>query len=156
MEIRKPHRVSRTYTQHLCAPPEAVFPLLCPVREAEWLEHWDPIDVLTESGVAEPDCVFRTLAGGRETVWYLTRHEPDQGFVEFVRITPGLTACRLRIQLALAPGGSEARITYTHTSLGPDGDAFIHDFTEAHFQGFMQDWERRMNHFLASGTLLRG
>ena len=30
-------RVTREYIQTNCAPPERVFPLLCPVREAEWV-----------------------------------------------------------------------------------------------------------------------
>jgi len=34
MKIVVPNRVVRSYTQHLAAPPQAVFPLLCPVREA--------------------------------------------------------------------------------------------------------------------------
>jgi len=35
MNIRPPNRVTHTYTQHLVAPPAAVFPLLCPVRAAD-------------------------------------------------------------------------------------------------------------------------
>ena len=37
MNITKPKRVTRTYTQRLVAEPAAVFPLLCPVREADWI-----------------------------------------------------------------------------------------------------------------------
>ena len=43
MNITKPKRVTRTYTQQLVAEPSAVFPLLCPVREADWIDGWDPI-----------------------------------------------------------------------------------------------------------------
>ena len=32
MNVVQPFRVSRTYTQSLVAPPDVVFPLLCPVR----------------------------------------------------------------------------------------------------------------------------
>jgi hypothetical protein len=60
VQIREPVRVTRTYTQRLQAPPERVFPLLCPVREADWLERWDPAFVVTASGFVEPDCVFVT------------------------------------------------------------------------------------------------
>lgn len=31
-------RIVKSYTMHLCAPPADVFPLLCPVREYEWIE----------------------------------------------------------------------------------------------------------------------
>lgn len=43
------------------APLERVFPLLCPVREREWLQGWDATMVCSESGVAEPGCVFTTV-----------------------------------------------------------------------------------------------
>lgn len=156
MHIQPPNRVTRTYTQRLCAEPARVFPLLCPVREAEWLERWDPISVTTQSGTAEVDCVFSTCASPRNTLWYITRHEPETGFVEMLKITPEVTACKLRIQLNATREGSEARITYTHTSLGPAGDAFVEGFTEVHYTAFMQDWETRLNHFLRTGTRLVG
>ena len=52
MQITAPYRVRRTYRQHLVAPPDAVFPLLCPVRETEWVQGWDPTLVVTASGAA--------------------------------------------------------------------------------------------------------
>ena len=99
MKIVKPQRVTRTYTQRLAGTPEAVFPLLCPVREADWIDGWDPVLVASETGVAEADCVFTTAATPTDAVWYITRHEPQNGFVEMLKITPSVTACRLTIQL---------------------------------------------------------
>lgn len=155
MKLAKPVRVTRTFTQRLVGTPEAVFPLLCPVREADWIHGWDPILVVSEAGRAEADCVFTTTASPTDAVWYITRHEPENGFVEILKITPSVTACRLTIQLRGVPGGCEAQVTYMHTSLGPDGDAFVSDFTETYYAKFMQDWESRMNHFLRSGQALR-
>ena len=73
-----------------------------------------------------------------------------------LKITPGLTACKLCIQLTQSTGGCAALVTYTHTSLGPEGDTFIQAFTEEHYRVFMVDWEARMNHFLRTGALLCG
>ena len=154
MEIRKPNRVTRTYVQHLVAGPERVFPLLCPVREAEWLEGWDPRLVIAESGFAESDCVFVTPAEPSDAIWYVTRHEPEAGLVEMLKITAGLTACRLNIRVTAAPGGSDAIVTYTHTSLGPEGDAFVASFTESYYAEFMRGWEGRVNHYLRTGAML--
>lgn len=156
MQVAKPNRVIRTYTQQLVAEPTRVFPLLCPVREADWLDGWDPVKVFSESGVAESDCVFLTGANPHDAVWYITRHEPDQSFVEMIKITPGVTACRLTIQLHPAAGGSEATLTYAHTSLGPEGDSFVASYTEQFYEQFMRDWETRMNHYLEHGNILRG
>ena len=155
MNITKPNRVTRTYTQRLVAKRAAVFPLLCPVREADWIEGWNPSWVVTDSGVAEPDCVFITATSPNDTIWYITRHEPDNGFVEMLKITPLVTACRLTIQLDSTGTGSEATVTYTHTSLGPEGDTFVASFTDDYYRQFMQDWEARVNYYLLHGSVLR-
>ena len=108
MKIIPPRRASHTYVQQLCAPPERVFPLLCPVREADWIEGWDPVFVASASGLAERDCVFVTASGGQEAIWTITRHEPERGFVEMVKVTPGVTVCRLTIEVRPAPDGPAA------------------------------------------------
>lgn len=155
MKIVKPTRATRTYTQRLVADPATVFPLLCPVREADWIKGWNPPLVVSSSGVAEPDCVFTTTAEPGNAIWYVTRHEPAAGFVEMLKITPDVTACRLTIQLRPAAAGSEADVTYSHTSLGPKGDAFVASFTESYYREFMQDWESRLNHYLRHGMALQ-
>ena len=91
-----------------------------------------------------------------DAVWYFTRHEPDAGFVEMIKITPQVTACRLTIQLRATATGCEADVTYRHTSLGPAGDDFVAGFTADYYAQFMQDWEARINHYLAHGEALIG
>ena len=154
MNITKPNRASHTYRQRLCAPPAKVFPLLCPVREAEWADGWLPDLVISSSGVAERDCVFITSDKPGTAVWYITRHEPEKFFVEMIKIMPDVTACRLNIQLSEEGEGCTADITYTHTSLGPAGDEFVARFTAEYYQKFMQGWEKVLNHFLKTGRLL--
>lgn len=156
MKIVKPTRATRTYTQHLIGPPAQVFPLLCPVREADWIEGWDPLVVLSASGVAEEDCVFITASEPIDAVWYVTRHEPDAGFVEMLKVSPTVTACRLTIQLRPEGTGCMAEITYSHTSLGPEGDVFVASFTEDYYEKFMREWEARLNHYLRHRTALTG
>lgn len=155
MKISPPQRATRTYTQRLVAEPAKVFPLLCPVREADWIEDWDPIAVFSNSGIAEQDCVFVTPGQPNSAVWFITRYEPQNGFVEMLKITPEVTACKLTIQLRAVPDGSEAEVTYSHTSLGPQGDAFVDSFTEEYYRQFMQEWEEQINHYLQHGSMLR-
>lgn len=154
MKIVEPNRVTRTYTQRLVGEPSAVFPLLCPVREVDWIEGWDPPLVISASGLAEPDCVFITSAKPIDAIWYITRHEPATGFVEMLKITPQVTACKLSIQLRSLSNGCEADITYSHTSLGAQGDDLVASFSEDFYCKFMQDWELRINHYLRHGTAL--
>ena len=149
MKVVPPRRASHTYRQRLNAPSAKVFPMLCPVRELEWAEGWEPGLVVSASGVAEPDCVFTTPSEGTEAIWYVTRHEPETGFVEMLKITPGVTACRLEIRLHDTPRGCDADVTYTHTSLSPDGDAFVDRFDAASYRRFMEAWENELNGWLA-------
>ncbi|GAB3346168.1 hypothetical protein [Lysobacter tyrosinilyticus] len=157
MNIQAPRRVGHSYVQHLVAEPARVFPLLCPVREVDWIEGWNPLRVASDSGVAEIDCIFVTAAEPQDAIWYVTRHDPEAGFVEMLKITPGITACRLSIALQATDSGCDATVTYLHTSLGtPAGDAFVAGFTAEYYVQFMRDWEARLNHYLVHGTALPG
>jgi hypothetical protein len=152
MRIEKPNRATHTYRQILCAPCATVFPLLCPVREAEWAEGWMPELVISSSGVAERDCVFITTNEQNKAVWYITRHEPETWFVEMLKTVPELTACRLQIQLSPNGEGCFADVTYSHTSVGPAGDAFVAGFTAEYYRKFMEEWENLLNRFLRAGS----
>jgi hypothetical protein len=83
-------------------------------------------------------------------LFHLWRHnEPKQW-----EVTPGVTACRLNIQLGIAGIGCTAYVTYTHTRLGPAGNDLVAAFTVEHYQKLIQGWEDALNHFLTTGTLL--
>jgi hypothetical protein len=154
MNITKPNRATHTYRQRLHAPPERVFPLLCPVQETEWGDGWLPELVISSSGVAERDCVFITTDELEKAIWYVTRHEPEELFIEMLKIVPGVTACRLEIRLSNDGAGCAADISYSHTSLGPAGDEFVAKFTADYYQKFMQSWEKALNHYLTTGQML--
>lgn len=148
MLIERPVRAVRTYTQSLVAAPDKVFPLLCPVRERDWVDGWDPLMVATNSGVAERDCVFITRSDAGEATWMVTEYEPPNR-IAFIRVTPGITACRIFIDVL--PDGdnrSKARITYEHTALSDEGKDFVEDFTEEHYREMMEQWEASMNRYL--------
>lgn len=149
-------RVTRTYRQAIDGAPTAVFPLLCPVREVEWLDGWAYRMISSSSGLAEAGAVFATSAPGEaDTVWVVTRHDSTAGLVEFCRVTPGSRACLLRI--AVSPrdtGRSWVDVSYEYTSIAPAGDVFLDGWTADAFLEAMHFWEASMNHFLATGTRL--
>jgi hypothetical protein len=149
-------RLTRSYRQTIDAPPDTVFPLLCPVREAEWLDGWTCEMTHSATGLAEPDAVFTTPAAGEaDTVWVVSRHDRAAGLVEFVRFTPGSRTCHLTIAVSPDEGGrSSVDVTYVQTALTPHGDAFLAAWTEAAFLDAMAFWERSMNHFLSTGRRL--
>jgi hypothetical protein len=149
-------RISHEYTQTNDAPPVKVFPLLCPVREADWVPGWKYRVIYSKSGVAEDGCVFTTPnEGGPETVWIVTHYDPAAFTIAFAWVQPGMIATQLRISLAAAPEGkTSAHIHYFYTGLSAAGNVEIDSFTPEWFRTKMQDWEKAMNHYLHTGSLI--
>jgi hypothetical protein len=156
--ISKPRRVKHSYTQSINGTPGQVFPLLCPVRETDWIPGWTTDWVISESGLAEQHCIFQTPprpgGGGQPTVWVITRHDADAFEVEMIKVTPAFTVGHLQISLAArGETGTSATIAYEFTSLGALGDKYLEGFTAQWYEAFMQVWERQMNHYLETGEL---
>jgi hypothetical protein len=152
-----PRRVTRSYRQTICADPETVFPLLCPVREVEWLDGWQYEMIYSESGLAEEGAVFSTSQSGEEdTIWMVTRHEPASMEVQFARFTHRSRTCLLNI--SVHPKGAEQSfvdITYSYTGLSNEGNEFVDTFTREAFLEAITFWEKSMNHFLRKGERLK-
>jgi hypothetical protein len=149
-------RVGHEYTQTNDAPPEKVFPLLCPVREADWVPGWEYQLIYSQSGFAEDGCVFSTPnENGPETVWMVTQYDPAAFQIAFAWVEPGMIATQLRIALAPAPGGkTSARIRYLYTGLSPAGNAVLDRYTTDWFRSKMQSWEKAINHYLSNCSLI--
>jgi hypothetical protein len=144
------HRVLRAHMR-LPAAPARVFPLLCPVREAEWLPGWQAEVLHSVSGVAELGCVFRTRdEDGRERVWTITRHDPAAGVVQFAQFLAGLCVIRLDIQLEPDGPGTLAHWTYTVAALEPGHPEFFEYYSEAGFQARMARLGGLLEAFLAA------
>lgn len=78
-------RVTQEFTHTISAPPSKIFPLLCPVREYEWIDGWTCKMIYSESGYAEKDCVFTTcFPRGLEEIWSVSAYDPDRHIIQFV------------------------------------------------------------------------
>jgi hypothetical protein len=122
----------------LPAPPDRVFPLLCPVREADWIPGWQAEVLHSASGVAELGCVFRTVDGdGTRRTWTVTRHEAEAGRLQFVQFIPDRAVLRLDLALEPRPGGCLLRWTYTVAALAAGPDALFEAYGEAAFAARM-------------------
>ena len=150
-------RVHFHSTQHVAAEPEAVFPLLCPVREFDWIPVWDCEIVYTESGLAEEGCVFQTdLAGdGIKDTWVVSRYEPAER-ISFVRVNE-LRAIRYDIRLEGDGEGSTTLYWEQEiTALTDEGDRHVAGQREEDFERMVREEERMLAHYLATGEALVG
>ena len=157
----KANRVVHEFTQTNPAPPERVFPLLCPVREADWLPGWQYRLIYSDSGVAELGCVFTTpnppgsAVQGRaaaETTWIVTDYDPAAFRIAYLWINPGRVITDLRIQLTPSDQGSTSTdIRYCYTGLSPEGNRELEHYTQKWFEANMRNWETTINHYLRTG-----
>jgi len=155
MERINAKRIVSEGTMRLPAAPERVFPLLCPVREFDWIDTWAARIVYTDSGVAEEGCVFTTAEpDGSETVWTVSRYAPEAGAIEFVMVTPGLVATRLAITVRAEGEGAIAVWRRTFTALSPAGERAMTALA-AHGPARMRRLEAQLDHYLRTGTALR-
>ncbi len=151
-------RITKEYRQTINAAPEKVFPLLCPVREADWLDGWRYNMIYSESGLVEEGAVFSTPYEGEEdTVWIVTKHDSKTYKVEFARFTYNSRTCVLKIAVKSKDEiSSFVDISYTYTGITDAGNNFIENFTEETFLEAVTFWEKSMNYFLETGARLPG
>ena len=146
--------LTRRTTFDVACAPERVFPLLCPVREYDWIADWSCQMVHSESGVAEPDCVFRTEFDGEPMTWVVSRYEPPTR-IEFTCFVPNLYVMRLQIALAGDEGGTRLDWTRRWLSLGPAGDERLAARTEREHEHLMVRLRGSLRHYLETGDMLR-
>lgn len=153
----KATQATKTYIQLNEATPDRIFPLLCPVREADWLDGWEYEMIYSKSGLVEENCVFATPHHGKEkTLWHVTKHDPQQYEVSFVRFTPHENVVKIDIRLIdNHDGTTAAHIAYQYTALSKAQNDFIENELENSFHASMQWWEKAINHYLATGEMLK-
>ena len=153
--MNREHR-ELTTTMQLGASAACVFPILCPVREYDWIEHWTCEVIHTLSGFAELDCVFTTRlpADSPTDVWIVSRYEPASA-IEFIRQNPS-RVMRYSI-ICEADDGTSSRWRWTQriTALNDAGDAQLRTMNPAEFTTQMAALETMLNHYLRTGTMLR-
>ena len=151
-------RVVREFMQSNSGSPEKVFPLLCPVREAEWLPQWKYRTIYSKSGVAELGGVFATPNdGGQETIWIVTHYDPAKCKIAFSWIWPQVLAAQFEIALsAIGKDRSRSLWRYTYTVLSPAGTRQLDSTDAAWFEHKMRRVETALNHYLEQGTIISG
>lgn len=149
-------RTTLIAAQHLLAPPDKVFPLLCPTREYEWIEPWKCRMVHSESGFAEQDCIFVTdFPNEGEDVWVVSVYRTNEE-IQFVRFN-GRRVIRYSITLTdNGDGTTTAEWNQVITGVNEEGNRLLEGQTDEAYQQKISVLERRLNHYLTTGEMLRG
>ena len=149
------HPLTRTHHFTVPAAPAQVFPLLCPVREYQWLAHWRCELLHSASRLAEEDCVFRTdFPDQGPVLWVVSRYEPPAR-IEFTCFVADSHVQRLKI--ALTVEGETTRLDWTNRwlSVSPRGAAWLAAWPANEHAKKMDNLRRALTHYLTTGEMLR-
>lgn len=138
------------FSHRVSAPAAVVFPLLCPVREHDWIEGWSAQTLYSESGVAEKNGVFLArYPDHSEALFFVTRHDAQAGAVEFVVLRPGLYVEKLDLALTdHGDGTTTVGWTRTYTGLTEAGNQYIQRHVDQDFETRMQGLHRSLQSYL--------
>lgn len=150
-------RIVREYRMVHKAGPAQVFPLLCPVREYDWIPQWHCELLHTQSGVAELGCVFRTDFGDQwgPEIWVVSHYRPGEK-IAFVRTGALRTT---RYEVILTSDRDDAAVTHLTwrqeiTGLNPEGNELVAALGDDEFQAMMAALNDMLAHYLATGKSL--
>jgi hypothetical protein len=150
MNIENGQRSIREYWMEMAAGAEDIFPLLCPVREYDWIPQWRCKIVYTESGFAELGCVIQTDFDdqyGVET-WVVSHYEKDSK-IAFVRTGEHRTT-RYEITLTSAVNSTMLFWRQEITGLSSKGNDQLTPASEDEFQTIMKHLEQLLIQYLAT------
>ena len=138
------------------APVQSVFPLLCPVREYDWIDGWACEMIHSVSGVAEAGCIFRTqFKGEGQMTWVVSAYEPDRHIAFTCFVHPHLVM-RLSIDLEpAAPDATLTRWTREFTVVDGGGEAGLAGAADhAAYRQMMARLSAALSHYVSTGTCL--
>lgn len=142
--------VEHAATLHLPVPPARALALFTPEGEREWVEGWDPLPLHAPGGtLTRAGAVFRTAAGGEETLWISLGVDEAAGTADYVRVTPGSRLGTVHVRCRDAGGGTEVEVVYRLTATSPAGEAVLAALDEAEFAARIDGWRRDLERLLA-------
>lgn len=152
-------RIIDQITIELEADAKTVFPLLCPVKEVDWIDGWEDVCTLvyTDSGIAEEACIFETdipLEG--KALWICSDYDAKNTQIEYIKHLFGKAIIKWRMIVRDLPGGRSAiHSVYVATSLGKEGKAYVKSMGDKGATELLTGLQERVNYYVTHGRMKR-
>ena len=146
------NHLERRHVITLAGPVHRVFPLFTPRGEELWVPGWSPEYLHPASGETQAGMVFRTGAGEELALWSCLDWQPEAWRVRYARVTPASRFGFVEVVCREAPGGrTQASVSYRFTALNAAGEAYLDGLTEEAFTAMVEDWQVKIDAWLARG-----
>jgi len=148
----KGERFERNARFRVAAPAAKVFPLLCPVREYEWIPDWRCVMIYSESGVAEKDALFTTVEKPfGKMLWTCVEYDPPSR-IDYLLTLGSKVSIRLELALSGEGGACELSWTMRFTVASRLLAALLRRrMSERAFAKMVGDRERQLAEYFSSG-----
>lgn len=136
---------------------KTIFPLLCPVKEAEWIDGWKEICrlVYSDSAIAEEGCVFKTnipLEG--KAVWICSKYDAEKHNIEYIKHVIGKAIIKWGMSVKdISENSSEIYFDYTATSLSETGKDYVKHLDKEGFNGMVEHLKEKMNYYVTHSKM---
>ncbi len=150
-------RATRTQNLRLNAPIDRVFPLFEPINEMKWAYGWKLELIYPKTEMIEEGLVFKTKGlASAEKIWIISKLDKEQFQIEYLNIEPEFLLGKILINCEKnSDNTTTAVVTYIYTALSERGNDYINTFTAEFFKNWLDSWEKAINFFLDTGTILK-
>jgi len=157
MDSFQARRVTKDHTRKISASPADIFPLLCPVREYDWIDGWTCRMIHSDSGVAENNCIFKTsFPRGAEETWVVSHYDPDRYIIQFVVFNPEAYVMKLDFSLqSCGVNITLVSVRNTFTGLSEKGNAFVANYTDGTNASAVSRLFEALEHYCTTGKMLK-
>jgi len=150
-------RATKEFSRKISASPSEVFPLLCPVREYDWIDGWTCDLIYSDSGVAENNCVFTTkFPRGSEEIWVVSEYDPEKYVIQFVVVNPKTHIMKFDVSLRDDGDNSTTALwRSTFTALTEEGNELIDKTLDETYPAVMTRLSKSLDHYCRTGKMLK-
>jgi len=150
-------RVMHPYHLELSGSADTVFPLLCPVRENDWIVGWQEACnlIYSDSGFAEDACVFTTFIPEEgHAAWICSEHDTVRHRVCYIKTIENLVIIKWQMHLVdLSPGHCALFSVYIITPLCEAGNSFAAELYKRR-DALMEGLKCKIDYYLAHGQAM--
>jgi len=144
-------RIVRKAAINLKSNAKTVFPLLCPVKEVDWIAGWENMCTLiyTDSGIAEEACVFETDTPEEgKSLWICSHYDTENTEITYIKHVIGKAVIKWDMHVRDTTEGSTIDMVYNVTSLSKEGIEFVRKLDECGLATLFKNIQRDINTFV--------